>query len=296
MDKYDREPLPFLLLHFVWGAFGAILLGISGSALLSVPLLIMNGDPHFNNLIETIVIAPVSEEIAKGIFLVFSINSRKFDNITDGLIYGGAIGLGFGMTENLIYFITYGETVTTWIYLVAIRSFFSGVMHCLSTGTLGAFLALAKFSNVSLQKLFPLVGFLCAMLIHFLWNVLVMFENTLGYGILFMIFSILFFIFVLKLSLRNEKRNIEKELAEECLTGLIPESHIAILFSNKRFKTGWIDETIRKIYYRHAVRLAFSKNEIKKAKNASRIYYEIEIDRNREMIRSLLSSNKFLKL
>jgi protease PrsW len=296
MDKYDKEPLSLLVLHFSWGAVGAIMLGIGGSALLSIPLFFMTGDSSYKNLIQTSIIAPISEEIAKGIFLAFTVNSRKFDNITDGLVYGGAIGLGFGMTENMLYFVTYGTTITSWIYIVTIRSLFSGVMHCLSTGTLGAFLAMAKFSDNRFRNFFPYIGFSSAILIHFSWNTLVMFENTFQFGILFMIFSILLFIFVFRLSLRNEKRIIERELAEECKEGLIPEEHLVILFSNHRFRTGWIDEEIRKLYYRNAVRLAFSKNEIKKAKGISFLYYELEIEKSREIIRKLLSKNTWQKL
>jgi len=292
MDKYDREPLQFVLAHFLWGAFGAIIIGIGGSFLLGT-FTGLNGatNTSSSSLIQTIIFAPLSEEIAKGSFLLYSVNSKKFDNITDGLLYGGVIGLGFGMTENFLYFITYGDTPINWFYLVAIRSLFSALMHCVSTGTLGAFLALAKFSSNLGKNSLPLVGLFAAILIHFMWNSTVSFANTFLFGLLFMIFLILFFLFIFRLSVNNEKKIIERELLEESKSGLIPKEHIKILSSHLRFRRGWIDERIRNLYSRFAIRLAFNKNLFKKANNLNKLYYASEIEKNREAIRSLLSNN-----
>lgn len=291
MDKYDREPLLFVLAHFLWGAFGAIIFGIGGSFLLSALTGIIGSTSKISQLIKTIIFAPLSEEIAKGAFLLYSVNSKKFDNVTDGLLYGGAIGLGFGMTENFFYFLTYGSTPLSWIYLVVIRSLFSAIMHCISTGTLGAFLALAKFSSNIGKSTLPLAGLLVAIFIHFMWNTTISFSNTYLLGLLFMFFLILFFIFVFRLSVNNEKKIIERELLEENMLGLIPKEHIKILSSHLRFRSGWIDERIRKLYSRFAIRLAFNKDLFKKVKDLNKLYYSSEIEKNREAIRSLLSNN-----
>ena len=98
------------------------------------------------------VVAPFVEEITKGAFLLFTIRSNKFDNITDGIVYGGAIGLGFGMTENFLYFILYGNTLVNWITIVIIRTLFSAVMHCVATATFGAFLAYSKYKKTLVKR------------------------------------------------------------------------------------------------------------------------------------------------
>jgi protease PrsW len=291
MDKYDREPFLFLLGHFLWGAFGAVVLGIIASIVLSHFIGISGTESNSASLIRTILIAPVIEEISKGIFLLITVNSKKFDNITDGIIYGAAIGLGFGMTENFIYFLTYGDSFSSWLQLVLIRSLFSAVMHSISTASFGAFLAVAKFSSPAGKKFFPFAGLMIAMLIHFLWNGSVSFENTFFYGFIFMIFIVLIFFFVFRLSIRNEKDIVERELLEESKEGLIPQEHIIILSTRLRFRKGWIDEKIRKIYTRSAIRLAFSKNQFKNVKDGSKIYYALEIEKNRETLRSLLTTN-----
>ncbi len=291
MDKYDREPTLFVLFHFLWGAVGAVILGIGGSLFLNALVETHSGAASGSSLIQTIIFAPLSEELAKGAFLLYTINSKKIDNITDGLVYGGAIGLGFGMTENFIYFLTYGTSLLSWLQIVFVRSLFSAVMHCISTATFGALIATAKFSSSPIRNVLPFLGLAIAILIHFSWNILVSFENTFFYGFLFMFLLVLFFFYIFKLSLKNEKNIIELELREESMMNLIPETHIKILSSHLRFRSGWVNEDIRIIYSRCAIRLAFSKNQYKKVKDSSKNHYAAEIEKNRETVRSLLSTN-----
>ena len=291
IDKYDREPLHFVFLHFIWGAFGAVLLGFAGSVFLNSLAGIATSDTGTSPLIQTIIFAPLSEEIAKGSLLLYTIKSKRFDNLTDGLVYGGAIGLGFGMTENFIYFLAYGDSLSSWIQIVLIRSLFSAVMHFISTASLGAALALAKFSNRYWRNLIPLIGLTISILIHFTWNSTVSFDGTFFYGFLFMIMLIIIFFSLFKMTLNNERKLIEIELSEESELNLIPPSHVKIISSHLRFRKGWIDERIREIYFTSAIRLAFRKNQLRNITDSSRDYYAGEVEKIRESIRSLLSNN-----
>jgi len=291
MDRYDREPMLFVFFHFIWGAFGAVILGISGSMILAALTGMLGQASNSSSLIQTIIFAPFSEEVAKGSFLLFTINSRKFDNITDGLVYGSAIGLGFGMTENFIYFLTYGNSPESWFQIVVVRSLFSAVMHCISTGSFGALLAISKFSSTLGKNSLPFLGLILAIFIHFSWNTFVSFQDTYFYGLLFIFFLVLVFFLIFRLSINNEKKIIERELLEESKMNLIPQTHIKILSSHLRFRSGWVDENIRILYSRFAIRLAFSKNQYKRVKDSSKDYYALEIEKNREAVRSLLSTN-----
>lgn len=290
-DRYDKEPLLFVIYHFLWGASGAVVLGIGGSMILAAFTGLLGETTDSSTLIQSIIFAPFSEEIAKGAFLLFTINSKKIDNFTDGLVYGSAIGLGFGMTENFIYFITYGHSPDSWIQLVIIRSLFSATMHCVSTGTFGALLAISKFSSPLKKNIFPILGFILAVTIHFLWNTLVSYQYTFLYGILFMFLMIFIFIIIFSFSIQNEKRIIEQELLEESRLNLIPGAHIKILSSHLRFRRGWVDENIRILYSRYAIRLAFCKNRYKLVSDSSKDYFKAEIEECRTAIRSLLSIN-----
>jgi RsiW-degrading membrane proteinase PrsW (M82 family) len=292
LDKYEREPFLFVLLHFLWGAFGAIMFGVIGSLLLGSFTGFNNDSIESHSLIQTVLFAPISEEIAKGIFLLFTINSRKFDNITDGLVYGGAVGLGFGMTENFTYFISYGDTLASWIYLVIIRSGFSAVMHGISTGIFGAFLGYAKFNFKKINIVFSICGLLIAIFIHGAWNLSVSFNETFLYGFLMMFFLILSYLTLFRYSILKERRLIIEELSEEARNKIIPFEHIKIISSNSRFKVGWVNENIRKQYCRSAIKLAYMKRKKKNSLEHVKIIYDNYIEQLRYKIQKLLSQNE----
>lgn len=289
LDRYDREPFSLVIINYIYGAVGAILLAIIGSGLISAAFSFLVSDAQTLLRIESIIVAPVVEETTKGFFLFLMVANKKFDNITDGIVYGGAIGLGFGMTENFFYFLFYSQSFNDWLSIVIIRTLFSGVMHCVSTGTLGAFLGYAKFKPRIIKMTFPVLGLAIAMFIHFLWNLSVSFNSTAILGFLFMTVTIAIFITVFSISLLGERRIIYSELLPETKTGLIPQEHLLILNSNKRNKLGWIDESIRKLYIRAATTLAFRKMQARNSSGVSKNYYEEDIEHYRNFIRNLLS-------
>ena len=292
IDRYDREPFSLVIINYLYGAVGAILLTIAGSGLISFLVSLIVNDPALLDHIETIIVAPLVEETMKGFFLFLMVANKKFDNITDGIVYGGAIGLGFGMTENFFYFVFYAHSFNDWLSIVIIRTLFSGVMHCVSTGTLGAFLGYAKFKPRIVKLTFPFIGLAIAMFIHFLWNLSVSFESTAILGFLFMIFTIAIFITVFSVSLLGEKKIIFRELLPESESGLIPEEHLTILNSSKRNKLGWIDESVRKLYIKAATTLAFRKMQSRNSSGLSKNYYDQDIEHYRNFIRSLLSNSQ----
>jgi len=289
-DRYDREPFKLVFSNYLWGALGAIFIAIVGSLFVSFIASFFIKDGTQLSRFGAIVVAPVVEEITKGLFLLITITNKRFDNITDGIVYGGAIGLGFGMTENFMYFVTYGETLQNWIMLVIIRSLFSGVMHCVSTATLGAFLGIAKFKS-SLKKFFYVVtGLAIAMLIHSIWNFSLSFENIAPIGFLFMFVSIIIFIATFAVSLHGERKIIFNELREETEHGIIPESHLIILSSPQRERKGWLDESKRKTYINAATTLAFRKVQLRNSNGASKAYYEMDVNNYRDFIKKLLQN------
>ena len=99
-DRYDREPFKLVLQNYLWGSVGAIIFAVVGSFLISAVLsMFISGEEKLNYL-GSFFTAPVVEETTKGLFLFITITNKKFDNLTDGIVYGGAIGLGFGMTAS----------------------------------------------------------------------------------------------------------------------------------------------------------------------------------------------------
>jgi len=290
-DQYDREPFKLVLINYLWGALGAIVLALLGSLFFTTIASIFIKDSLQLSRFGAIVVAPIVEEITKGFFLLITISNKKFDNITDGIVYGGAIGLGFGMTENFLYFVSYGDSIANWIMLVIIRSLFSAVMHCVSTATLGALLGMAKFKTSPKKIFYAFIGLLIAMLIHSIWNSSLSYDRTAPIGFLFMIVSIIIFISSYIISIKGERKIIFNELKEESENGVIPESHLIILSSPQRERKGWLDERTRKTYIKAATTLAFRKVQLKNSNGASKAYYEMDVDNYRDFIKKLLQNN-----
>jgi RsiW-degrading membrane proteinase PrsW (M82 family) len=94
------------------------------------------------------VIAPIGEETAKGAALVLIAPrlGHEFDNAVGGVVYGGLVGLGFAMTENVLYFgLAFLDRGLPGVGLVfLIRVVAGGFAHSMFTGMTGAGLGLAR--------------------------------------------------------------------------------------------------------------------------------------------------------
>ena len=292
-DRYDREISGLVLQNYLWGGLGAIFFALIGSSLIYYLLSFLIANQYQLERAEVIIIAPFVEEITKGLFLLIVFSNKKFDSVTDGLVYGGAIGLGFGMTENFLYFIAFGGTAFSgWITIVIIRTLFSGIMHCAATAIFGAFLGYAKFKNIFYKITFPAIGLFIAMFIHFAWNYSVSYKSTTLIGCIFVFFTVLIFVIVFYVAIFSERRIIYRELLEETMNGLIPAGHLDILNSSRRNKSGWIDESIRILYINAATTLAFRKMELKSSSGSSRRFYEKDVTYFRSFIQNLLDQSQ----
>lgn len=283
MDKYEREPVTAIIMYFSWGAFGAIILSIAGSFLLQLLFVNFLNDSSVLDFNSKVIFAPFVEEFMKGIFLLMTFSNKRFDNITDGLVYGGAIGLGFGMTENFLYFIGFGTTASAWFQLVVIRSVFSAVLHCIATASFGAFLGIAKFRSGN-KILFILGGYFTAVLMHASWNFLVLNSETSVFGLLMMVILILVFFRIFNYSTKHELEIIRTELAEESLAGLIPEGFVRNLGNGKIFKFMYKMKSNDRIYVNNLVKLAFRKSQSKTCSANQKDFFEKEIQHYRNLI------------
>ena len=291
LDRYDREPLALLGGAFLWGALGAVHLSLVLSNALGA--LVQPALAHEATLwTGTVLVAPLVEEPAKALALLLLVRSRHFDNVTDGFVYGAAIGLGFGMTENLFYFnssIEYG--LAGWMATVALRTGYSTLVHASATSVLGAGLALARHQRGLRRIVLAVGGLLAALGIHALWNGLALLgtSRALGYGLLnFLLFPLEFLtlFLVLQLCLLRERKLLLFELQEEVEGGILPAAHLPqfCLSVGRRPKEQLEDAIDRRAYVRLATRLAFAKDQVRRAADPKPLHREItelrsEIDR-----------------
>ena len=295
LDRNERDPFWIIFLNFVWGATGAIFLGILGSILFQLPLstfiqLFSGGDAgELINLSGAIVTAPLVEEFTKGIFILLMAMIKRFDGVVDGVVYGGAIGLGFGMTENFMYFLFYGTTPVSWLFIVIIRTLFSAVMHCMSTATFGAFIGFAKFKPAIFKLLLIPTGFFIAVFLHFAWNLTVSFGETTILGFLFLIIYFFSIFAIFQIAIYLESKTITKELYEESKNGIIPSEHLNYLpYVTRRNKYGWCPSSInQKEYVKTTIILALRKHQYKNTKGGLQRSYLTDVENLRYKIQMM---------
>lgn len=299
-DRYDREPWWMVALAFLWGAVGAVTMALVGSLLLMVPM----------NYVLTasaaaaagaVVVAPLVEEPMKALILGPIALTRHFDNMTDGFVYGAAAGLGFGMTENFLYFVgtAMEGNVATWVATVVIRTFFSAVMHSIATSIVGAAMGLAAFRGCLARLVLPVVGLGTAMGVHALWNGLLTAEEAFntggalfGMNLLLLPAEFLLVFLIFQACLWDERRMIRRELADEAASGLIPNDHAKAVTSwLRRLFAFWVPRGVRRRAYIQALTtLAFRKSQLRRARSSQRAFYEKEVQRWRTRVQELLAT------
>ncbi len=112
-------------------------------------------------------IAPVSEELIKGLIVFFLISRKKAGFMIDAAIYGFAAGTGFALAENSWYYWQLGSGFD--VILAIVRGFGTALMH---GGTTAIFAILyTEGMQRSTKAWLPiLLGFGTAALIHSLFN------------------------------------------------------------------------------------------------------------------------------
>ncbi|NYG56543.1 PrsW family intramembrane metalloprotease [Nocardioides perillae] len=228
LDRYEPEPRRLLAAGLVWGgvvatAFALVLGGIGG---LLVPV---------TEAASLAVVAPVTEELTKGLFLLLLLWWRRheLDGVLDGIVYAGMVGVGFAFVENVLYLAAAydgtdgvgpgGVEAVTGTFLV--RCLFSPFAHPLFTAFTGIGVGIAVGARSGLVRVTaPLTGYALAVTAHALWNgsTLFGFGGFLGTYLLLMVPA---FFFVAGLSVwarRAEGRVLRIALEDAAARGLLP--------------------------------------------------------------------------
>jgi protease PrsW len=230
IDRFEPEPLRMIVLTFGWGAtiacFVAIVLNTIGEVVVAEQLGTEAGEIYGASFS-----APVVEEAAKGavLFGLFRWFRDEFNGVIDGIVYAALVGLGFAMTENVLY---YGrgaaeEGIPGAIGTFVVRGIMSPFAHPVFTAMTGIGLGLAVGARSrSFRTAAPLAGLGVAMALHSLWN------TSAGAGLFFAVYLLIMIPVFLALGgviawgLRREARLIAANLR-----GLLPEPEVAALSS-----------------------------------------------------------------
>ncbi len=271
-DRYEREPLWLIIAAFGWGAVPAIIVSVVGEFLLGWQWI--NGPESIaGSIVSGAVIAPVVEELAKGLALVaiFLFMRHEFDGVLDGVVYGALIGFGFAMTENFFYFIgAYDEGGYSQLTMVIfLRAVLFGMNHAFYTGLTGIGLGLARTARSQGAALFWICfGLIAAIVTHSLHNLGASLAeiNLLGLGLSLLVAAggiILVFTAIL-LSWRHERFCLQVELAEEVgtLLSVADYEELTHRWSNPLHKWGRVAQA-RARRMHDLVELALKKNRLR---------------------------------
>ncbi|WP_304633510.1 PrsW family glutamic-type intramembrane protease [Pseudonocardia sp. C8] len=246
VDRWEPEPPRMLLGAFLWGAgFSALvslLINTSASAVLDAAAGRGAGD-----MVGPILVAPVVEEFAKGLFLVglLVFRRREFDGIVDGIVYAGIVAAGFAFSENILYL---GRAVSDpqaagVLATLFVRGVASPFAHPLFTCMIGIAAGLAAARRGAGARVLALAaGYLAAVVLHALWNgasVLAASPGAFYRVYLFVMLPIFVgMILLVVFARRREARIVAAQLPGFAAAGWIAPSEVPLLSELSR-RRGW---------------------------------------------------------
>ena len=188
LDRYDPEPFWLLAFAFAWGAIVSVLVSFVGNTLFGsiavAAFAVAAGAPALGEIMTAVISAPLFEESSKGIGLLILLVffRRYFDDILDGIVYGGVIALGFATVENVLYYggglnkayAEFGlssEAFWSFMLLFTLRGILSPFAHVTFTAMTGIGCGIARESHsLPIKISMPVLGWLAAMILHGIWN------------------------------------------------------------------------------------------------------------------------------
>lgn len=231
IDLYEREELRYVIPVFVWGLTVAVMISLFFNTLAAVALSAVV-DVEEADAITAVFVAPVVEECAKGLALLiaFAVASLvsiryggiEFSGVMDGIVYGSAVGFGFSIAEDIIYYAQFDEQT------FVVRRIFGGFGHAAFTSLTGIGIGLIPWVRSRVLKvLLPVLGLTGAILLHASFNFMGTFFGPLAYVEEFFVLLVYGLLIVIWLAV--ERRTIREELRDEVALGTISAGEYAIL-------------------------------------------------------------------
>jgi RsiW-degrading membrane proteinase PrsW (M82 family) len=252
LDRYEVEPLRALVACFIWGAVGAILFSLVTGLLFQFAVEEALG-AQTAEAASVVIGAPLVEESFKGIaVLAVLIFARdEIDSTLDGLVYGALVGVGFAMTENILYL---GQAyleggLREFGTLVLAREVLGGFGHPAYTAVTGAAIGWSRgrYGRGIARVVVPILGWALAVALHIAWNGGLVLTTTLmdeDAGLLqpvavqtaiVIVPAVLVLYVVARLSARHDLGILREELRAEVERGTITQDeYTAIVDAEER--------------------------------------------------------------
>ncbi|MBS0319427.1 MAG: PrsW family intramembrane metalloprotease [Proteobacteria bacterium] len=158
LNFFETHKLGLILLAFAWGVFASWL-----AYQVDHPLV-----PIFGRQFISENIAPTVEEVLKSLILVYLVRRADHTYFVDAAIYGFASGIGFAVSENLLYLSR--VDVNTGLIVAIARAFSSSLMHGGSTALVGIAIGGFPLGRRVHPVLALVAGWILAVAYHMTYN------------------------------------------------------------------------------------------------------------------------------
>jgi RsiW-degrading membrane proteinase PrsW (M82 family) len=284
LDRWEPEPPRLLVLAFLWGASVAVV--ISTILQLTLEATINPGQTETVSPVSIVLGAPLTEEAAKGLFLLLMMTGRRrneLNSLTDCLVYAGLVGAGFAWLEDILY-IGGGASVSESLATAALRLVMAPFAHSLFTTMfgIGVYFALQQRSVVA-KALYILLGYAGAVIMHGLWNGSSLLSVE-AYFLTYLFWMVPIFVLVIVLgvsSRRREQRVVASKLPGMVAAGLVTPNEATWLGSMRSRKAAFNEATTFggkparkavKNFASQVVELAFVRDRIDRGFGDQRVF------------------------
>jgi protease PrsW len=219
LDRWEPEPPRLLVLAFLWGATVAV--AIASVIQIYTESMINPGQADAVSPFSVVLGAPLTEEAAKGLFLLLMMTGRRrseLNSLTDCLVYAGLTAAGFAWLEDILY-IGGGDSLSDSLLTAAMRLIMGPFAHPLFTTMtgIGVYFALQQ-RNPAAKAGYILLGYLGAVIMHGLWNGSSLLGVEAYFGV-YVFWMVPIFVLVILLGIHSRRR--EQRVVASKLPGMV---------------------------------------------------------------------------
>ncbi len=238
IDRYEKEPWSILISCVAAGAVVAPLISVVVFALAGRGAVL---PPAFAPGLKPDALTGIVEELVVGLLLVVIVRTVRgeFDDILDGVIYGAAIGAGFGAAESFLYALGGLDLLTrgTVAQLVI-----AGLNHAFYAALIGAAIGWAQDFKGALRWYVVALGIATAAFFHALHDTLpavlsrLLGQPSAAVGAASRLLAnavnwlgLIAILVIVVWAWRHEARILRAELHNEVKTGVVSETDYATI-------------------------------------------------------------------
>ncbi|MEY2958547.1 MAG: hypothetical protein RLZZ01_1115, partial [Actinomycetota bacterium] len=167
LDRIEPEPRSSRTHALLWGASVAIVVAGVVNTVVGVVV---------GEIAAIVVSAPLVEELAKALGVVWAVRRGEVDGVSDGIVFAGWVALGFAVVEDMTYF-AIADGDGSFVVTVVLRAVLTPFAHPLFTFWSGLAIGLAVHHGRSL-RMSTWWGVLLAVLTHAMWNGSLVFADV----------------------------------------------------------------------------------------------------------------------